>query len=147
MTIFNYILFFCYGGSLEVGQLRSFIYCQSLSNSTSFESYPSSEHVPSVVFYINPKRATQILFCLPSPLSSQTLLVKTSKMKIRREICYSKIYLKWRSFHCLGMYQLHKPPTPEYKYLPKKNMTNLNLVQKLLHKTQLFQIFMSGAFK
>ena len=86
--------FYCYGGSLEVCQMRSFIFCQSLWNSTSFESYPSSEHVPSVVFYIKPKRATQILFCLPSPLSSQTLHVKTRKMKIRKEIRYCKIYLK-----------------------------------------------------
>ena len=89
-----YFIFYRYGGSLEVDQMRVFAFCQSLSNSTSFESYPSSEHVSSVVFRNKSKRAAQILFCLPSPLSSQTLHVKTRKMKIRKEIRYSKIYLK-----------------------------------------------------
>ena len=101
-----YSIIFCfyfYGGSLEVGQMRSFIFCQSLSNSTSFESYPFSEHVSSVGFHIKFKRATQILIPLPSPLSPQTLNVKTRKMKIRKKIRYSKIYLKWRSFHYLGL--------------------------------------------
>jgi hypothetical protein len=98
-----YFIFYCYGGSLEVGQMRSFIFFQSLSNNTSFESYPSSEHVSSVGFYIKPKTAPQILFCLPSSLSSQTLHVKTRKMKIRKKIRYSKIYLKWRILPCIGM--------------------------------------------